>query len=344
MGSLREDYLQHLPKTELHVHLEGSITPSIFLGLSRKYQTEYRELTPHQVLEQLFHYPDFDGFLRTYKVVCDHLREPADCLRLLDGLVESFLEQNIRYAEIIYTPSIPWKLERDGEEILRALLERSEEIQSRKGPKLRWILDCVRQWGKEPARWTAELARKFQSRGVVGLGLGGDENSLPMEEYREIFSWAKAHQLHVHVHAGEVGEPEQVWSAVHVLGANRIGHGIQAARDPRAMDYLREHAIGLDVCLTSNLKTQAWTGLSGHPFQLLLKRGVPVTLNTDDPGLFQTSLTEEYMKAVRFLGLSRDDIHRVVLQGVRSAFLPHDGKMALMQQFQDEIHRLSRDN
>lgn len=342
MKALSEDYIRRLPKAELHVHLEGSITPLIFRQLSRKYQTEYQELSLQRIVRQLFCYPDFDGFLKTFKVVCEHLREPADSLRVLDALVESFLAQNIRYAEIIYAPSIPRRLERDGEEILAALLERSEEIESSQELKIRWILDCVRQWGGEEAQWTAELAHKFQSRGVVALGLGGDENSVPMEEYREVFSWARAHQLYAHVHAGEVGEVDQVWSAVRVFGANRIGHGIQAARDPRLMGYLREHAIGLDVCLTSNVKTQVWTGISSHPFQLLFKRGVPVTLNTDDPGLFQTSLTAEYMKAARFFGLALGDIHRLVLQGVRSSFLPHEEKMVLMQQFQDEIHRLTR--
>ena len=342
MKTPSEGYIRSLPKAELHVHLEGSVTAELFLELSRKYQTEYQKLSVPQVEEKLFRYRDLGAFLQTYKVVCEHLREPADCLRVLDSLAESFTAENVRYAEVIYTPSIPWKLEKDAESMLRALLDRSREIEASQGIKIRWILDCVRQWGKEPAQWTAELANQFQSDGIVGLGLGGDEDSLPMEEYEEVFSWAKAHQLHLHVHAGEIGEPEQVWSAVRLLGANRIGHGIQAARDPDAMKYLREHAIALDVCLTSNMKTHAWRRISRHPFQLLYKRGVPVTLNTDDPGLFQTSLTAEYMKAVRYLELAPEDLHRVILQGVRSSFLPHQDKMALMQQFQDEIHQLTQ--
>ncbi len=342
MGTLSENYIRSLPKAELHVHLEGSVSRELFLELSRKYQTEYQKLSVRQVGEELFRYRDFSAFLQIYKVVCEHLREPDDCVRVLDSLAESFAAQNIRYAEIIYTPSIPWKLGKDAERMLTGLLDRSQEIEMSKGTKIRWILDCVRQWGTGPAQWTAELAYNFRSRGIIGLSLGGDENSLPMEVYKDVFSWAKAHQLHVHVHAGEIGEPEQVWDAVRVLGANRIGHGIHAARDPNAMKYLREHAITLDVCLTSNVETHAWRRISRHPFQLLYKRGVPVTLNTDDPGLFQTSLSAEYMKAVRFLGLGREDVHRVILQGVQSSFLPHQDKMALMQQFQDEIHRVSR--
>lgn len=340
MSALTEEYVRRLPKAELHLHLEGSITPSLFLELSQKYQTEFQDLSAEQLLDRVFQYGSLADFLRAYKVVCEHLREPVDYLRILEALTEYFLSENIQYAEVIYAPSIPWRFGRSGENVLAALVERSEELYARHGIRIGWILDCVRQWGRRPAQRTAELACEFQSRGVVAIGLGGDENSLPLEEYREVFSWAKAHQLYVHVHAGEVGEPEQVWGAVRVLGANRIGHGIHAARDAQLMEYLREHAIGLDVCLTSNLKTQAWTALSAHPFQLLYKRGVPVTLNTDDPGLFRTSLTLEYMKAHRFLGLGKDDVHHLILQSLRSSFLPYHGKMALMQRFQDAIHRL----
>lgn len=336
------DYIRRLPKVELHLHLEGAVTAAIFLQLSRKYETAFREWPPHRVAEELFAYEDFYAFLRAYKTVCEHLCEPADYVSVLESLSQYFAEQNIRYAEIIYTPSIPWRFGRNGEEVLAALLEKSEQIGSRDGVGVRWILDCVRQWGRGPAEQTAQLAYKWQSRGVVALGLGGDENSLPMQEYREVFSWAKAHQLYAHVHAGEIGGPEQVWEAVRALGANRIGHGIQSARDPSLMEYLREHAIPLDVCLTSNGRTGAWRGISNHPFQLLLKRGVHVTLSTDDPGLFQTSLTEEYCKAVGAAGLSLEDLHRIVLQGVHSSFLPREEKMKLMQQFQGELHRLGR--
>ena len=167
--------------------------------------------------------------------------------------------------------------------------------------------------------------------------MGGDELSLPLTEYRDVFLWAKANEVHAHIHAGEIGEPDQVWSALKDLGANRIGHGVQAARDPHLIEYLREHAVGLDVCLTSNLRTRAWAPLSQHPFPLLYRRGVPVTLNTDDPGLFQTSLTQEYLKASRIFGLTAQDLQRIALQAVRCSFLPHDAKMAHMQRIHDRV-------
>ena len=334
--------IELLPKAELHLHLEGSIHPSVFLELSQKYQTGYDSHTTGEVSQKLFQYENFPDFLATYKVVCEHLREPADYLRILDWLAGYFVRENIWYAEIIYSPAIPWNFGRDGKQILVSLLEKSRKIQSSQGTIIRWILDCVRQYGSESARQTAELGHEFREQGVVGLGLGGDELSLEMKEYQEVFNWAKAHQLFIHVHAGEIGDPQQIWEAVRLLGANRIGHGIQAARDPDLMSYLRDHAIGLDICLTSNLKTGAWTPISENPFGLLFRRGVPVTLNTDDPGLFQVSLSEELQKAVQFFDLEEADVQRILLQGVHSSFLPYQEKMALMKRFQEEFNRLSQ--
>lgn len=338
---MEAEYLRSLPKAELHLHLEGSVTPALLRELSQLYGTEYTALTEEELTEQLFQYEDFYAFLEKYKIACEHLREPADYVKVLEGLGEYFTRENIRYAEIIYTPSIPWKYERDGREVLQALLEKSLELQSTQGTQIRWILDCVRQWGPEWAQRTAELAREFRDRGVAGIGLGGDEKSLEMEHYQEIFSWARAHRLYIHVHAGEIGDAQQVWDALLVLGANRIGHGVQSARDSKLMDYLRQHAIGLDICLTSNLMTGAWKPISDNPFGVLFRRGVPVSLNTDDPGLFLTSLTEEFQKAVEFFELTQEEVHRIALQGVRLAFLSHDEKMVLMKQFQEEIHQLS---
>ncbi len=340
MKDFFEAYIRALPKAELHLHLEGAVTPAILWSLSNKYATEYRHLTTEWVRQRVFHFQNFYDFLASYKIICEHLREPEDYLVVLESLKEYFFTQNILYAEITYTPAIPWKFERSGRAILEALLDRSREIEIQQGVRIKWILDCVRQFGKESAQRTARLAQHFLGQGVVGLGLGGDENALAMEEYEEVFAWAKANQLHVQIHAGEIGDPEQVWNALRVLGANRIAHGIQAARDPGLMDYLRDHAIGLDVCLTSNAKTRAWAPISKNPFWLLYRRGVPVTLNTDDPGLFETSLVEEYRHAARLFELTQEDIRHLALQGVRSSFLSHGEKMALMQTFHDKIRTL----
>lgn len=330
-----------LPKAELHLHLEGSVHPSVFLELSRKYQTGYDSYTEVEIGKTVFQYADFPDFLKTYKLICEHLREPLDYLQILNWLSEYFVREKIWYAEIIYSPSIPWKFGVDARQILASLLEKSQEIQAKQGIRIGWILDCVRQYGSTFAWQTAELAYEFREQGVVALGLGGDELSLEMGEYQEVFTWAKSHQLFAYVHAGEIGEPQQIWEAINLLGANRIAHGIQAARDPELMSYLRDHAIGLDICLTSNLQTGAWTPISGNPFGLLYQRGVPVTLNTDDPGLFGVSLTGELQKAVEFFDLNSEDVQHILLQGIHMSFLAYKEKTILMKRFQEEFSRAS---
>lgn len=335
------DYIRSLPKTELHLHLEGSVRPTLLSKLADKYSTGLAGRSPEQVESEVYRFTDFHEFLDAFATICRHLRSPEDYLLVFEDLGSYLKEQGIAYAEVICSPAIAWRFGLDGREILSALLEASASFERKSGIKVRWILDCVRQWGRESAERTAELASEFRPRGVVGVGLGGDEKSLPALEFEEVFAWIRAHQLYVHVHAGEIGGPSEVWDALQILGANRIGHGIHAARDAELMDTLRERGIGLDICLTSNTRTRAWPMLKDHPISLFLRRGVPVSLNTDDPGLFGTTLCEEIAKAVEFIGLSAEDLERLVLQGVRSSFLPHGEKMEQMQAVQNQMLKLS---
>lgn len=337
MKSGLEELIRMLPKAELHLHLEGSVAPPLLLELARRHASDLSGVTLEEVERQVYEFDDFYSFLESYRLICMHLIDPEDYLQVLKELEAYLVRDNIQYAELIFTPSIPWKFGRDGEEVLEALLSESDRFYRESGVTVRWILDSVRQFGPEPAERTAELARKYAERGIVAVGLGGDEKSVPAADFAGVFAWARAHGLFVHIHAGEIGPPEEVWQALQVLGANRIGHGIQAARDPALMEYLREHAVGLDVCLTSNARTRAWPMLAEHPLPLFLKRGVPVSLATDDPGLFRTGLCLEIQKAVEAFDLGEEDLSRILLQGVRSSFLPHDQKMRLMQSLGDQI-------
>ncbi len=330
-----------LPKVELHLHLEGSIRAERFLKLSRKYKTDFRRHSVTEIQDQLFSYPDFSSFLATFKVVCQHLREAEDYVSLVTDLRSYLQSQNIRYAELMVTPAIPAKFGFKTREILKAVLAAGKVVADELSIELRWIFDCVRQFGPEPARETAELAAEFRGQGVVGLGLGGDETAVQSREFEETFGWARAQGLHAHVHAGETGGPQSVWEAVKILGADRIGHGIQAARDQELMSHLKNHAIGLDICLTSNARTRVCAPVSTNPFRLLYKRGVPVTLNTDDPGLFDTKLEQEYAAAIRCFGLGKSDLSRIILQGVRSSFLSRQERTKLVQEFQDALRVLT---
>lgn len=331
----RRKWLQELPKVELHLHLEGAATPEFLEGLG----------APPSLVdaaeggwEAVFDFEDFAGFLAAYRLICRVLRGPEEYLALFRLVSEYLIAENIRYAEIFVAPAIPRRFGGNPEEIIDALLDAAAAFQGRSGVQVRWIFDSVRQFGPEEAQWVAELAFANRSRGVVGIGLGGDEMALPARDFEPVYAWARSHELFAHVHAGELGEPRSVWEAVEILGANRVGHGIQAARDPKLMEYLRSHTIGLDVCLTSNLRTRAWPILRTHPLPLLMQRGVPVSLHTDDPGLFGTTLTREYEKAMSQLGCREGDIVHLLLQAVRCSFLSHEAKMEFLEEYTARLY------
>jgi len=232
------DVIRRLPKSELHLHLEGSTTLRRLHYFSEIYRTSIASLSLEELRRTHFEFKDFRHFLDTYGLICRHLRCPEDYQKVLQDLEDYLVEENILYVEVFYTPSIPWRFGSDGREVLAALVEESASFEKRTGRRIRWILDNVRQWGVGPAEETAQLAEEFREKGVVGVGLGGDEKAVPINDFAEMFAWARAHQLFIHIHAGEIGGPAAVWEALQVAGANRIGHGIQAARDGKLIRHL----------------------------------------------------------------------------------------------------------
>jgi aminodeoxyfutalosine deaminase len=230
-------------------------------------------------------------------------------------LLERLEAQNVRYAEIIIAAGVVlWK----GQEfapIFEAVCAAARESIV----EVRWILDAVRQFGAEHVRGVAELAAERVDRGVVAFGIGGSEERGPAEWFAESFAFAKSAGLRLTAHAGESMGPESVWAALR-LGAERIGHGIAAARDPELMRHLRERDIPLEICITSNLVTGVVARIEDHPVRRLYDAGVPITLNTDDPAMFGCTLAEEYLLAARQFGFSESELRGIAENGFRYAF------------------------
>jgi adenosine deaminase len=177
----------------------------------------------------------------------------------------------------------------------------------------------VRQFGLEAGWEVARLAAAHQSQGVLGLGIGGDEARGPVKDFQAIFEWAKRQGLHLAPHAGEIAGPQSVWDALE-CGAERIGHGIRSIDDPVLVRHLADHRIPLEVCISSNVRTGAVTSLREHPVRRLFDAGVPVTLNTDDPPMFGTTLEREYRLAADEFGFSKEELRAVAENGFRFAF------------------------
>ena len=193
------------------------------------------------------------------------------------------------------------------------------EEAARSPVRVRFIFDAVRQFGVEAAWEVAHLAADHQAQGVLGLGIGGDESAGPALAFREVFAWARRRDLHLAPHAGEVAGPQSVWDALEI-GAERIGHGVRSIDDPVLVRHLADHAIPLEVCISSNVCTGAVAALSEHPVRKLFDAGVPVTLNTDDPPMFGTTLEREYRLAADEFGFGETELRGVARNGFVHAF------------------------
>jgi adenosine deaminase/aminodeoxyfutalosine deaminase len=302
-----DDFLQQLPKAELHLHLEGSVEPETLHELD--------PATPVEEFRALYRYDDFEAFLRAFGAVGTRLRTPRDYGLIAGRLLERLEAQNVCYAEIIVAAGVVlWK----GQEF-EPIFQAVREAAARSPVEVRWILDAVRQFGVEHAMAVAKLAAERVDRQVVAFGIGGSEARGPAEWFTEVFAFAKSAGLHLTAHAGESMGPESVWAALR-LGAERIGHGIAAARDAELMRHLRDHDIPLEICITSNLVTGVVERLEDHPVRRLFDAGVPIVLNTDDPAMFGCTLLSEYRLAARQFGFSETELRKIVENGWRYRF------------------------
>jgi adenosine deaminase len=299
------------PYAELHVHLEGFLDGAVL-----------SVIMPQQSAEGFAPYLQFDsfaGFLAAFKYAVSQLETPAHYRVLARAAFAHLHSQGIVYAEIIHSAGVCLWRGMDTRAIVEALLD-----EGRRAPlTVRWVLDGVRQFGPAHSIAVAELAARYAEHGVIGFGVGGDETGCPAEELRPAFHLAARHGLRLLPHAGETSSAENVWDAL-ILRPDRIGHGIRAAEDPRLLEELARRQIPLDVSLTSNVLTAAVPSYAEHPLGRILAAGVPVTLNTDDPAFFRTTLAQEFAHAAR-LGLAAEQLEEIRLNAFRYAAAPLPG-------------------
>lgn len=294
-----------MTKAELHVHLEGSVAPETLLAIDPSLSLE--EIAAHMPKARTF-----DAFIESYIWVNRKLSTPEHYALAARDLLERLARQDVRYAEITLSAGvILWK-KQDLAAIYDALW--AETRQSK--VEAFWILDAVRHFGAEAAVPVMEFAVSQRDRGVVAFGIGGAEDRGPAKWFAGVFQAAREGGLHLVAHAGETVGPESIWAALEI-GAERIGHGIAAARDARLMEHLRERDIPLEVCISSNLCTGVVARLEDHPVGKLYRAGVPLVLNTDDPALFSTTLAREYELAETQFALPEAEM---AANGFRYAF------------------------
>lgn len=246
---------------------------------------------------------NFQEFLRGYIWITSKLEKPEHYALATRHLLERLASQDVTYAEITLSAGVVlWK-----KQDLAAVYDAVWAESQCSGVKTFWILDAIRHFGAEHGMEVARFAVSRRDCGVVAYGIGGDEARGPAEWFRDVFAFARDGGLHLVCHAGETTGPESIWAALEI-GAERIGHGIAAARDTALMARLRESNVPLEVCISSNLCTGVVPALEQHPVREIYDAGVPIVLNTDDPAFFRTSLTREYDIAASVFGLPVDEL------------------------------------
>lgn len=311
-------FVAALPKVELHLHLVGSASPATILDLSRRHPEAGLPVTP-AALSEFYEFRDFPHFLDVYRQVAGVVRGVEDVELLVLGLAGDAAGSNVRYAEVTVTPIAHFLAGISHAELSDALSASRELAADRFGVRLNWIFDIPGPY-EGWAEATTAFALGERPEGTVALGLAGPEKEAPRAGFAEFFADAARAGLHRVVHAGETTGPDEVWSALRDLGAERIGHGIGAADDMALLDHLRDNDITLELCPTSNVRTRAVDRIEDHPLPALVRHGVPVALSTDDPGMFGTDLNREYQLVADTFGMSQADLVDLARAGVRAAY------------------------
>jgi adenosine deaminase len=321
-------WIQRMPKVELHVHLEGSIRPATLADLAEKNHVDL----PGGVAA-IYRFSTFADFLDAYMRCAACLCTEEDFQRITYEFLVDETSQGIRYCEVFLSPMQHLRRELTFDSIMRGVQAGYRQAAAEYGIRMGVIFDHGRQFGAEAGQRVLEQALATRHYGVIGLSIGGDEVHFPPELFADLFHQASAAGLAVTAHAGEVRGPESIWGSIRALGVHRIGHGIHAIQDPALVERLRHGDIFIDICPTSNIRTGAVPSLSAHPIRRLFDAGVPFTLASDDPALFQTNLVQEYLLLANSFGFTRRELWQISLNGVRASFLPPADKAAMEEEF-----------
>jgi aminodeoxyfutalosine deaminase len=335
------DLIAALPKAELHVHHVGSAPPRVVAELAEAYPTAGVPSDP-DALRELFSFTDFAHFVEVFLSVVGLVRTPDDVRLLTYEVARDMADQRIRYAELTCTPYTSVLAGIAPEAFCDAIEDARVAAQRDFGLELRWCFDIPGEFGLPAAEETLRIAMDRQPAGLISFGLGGPEVGVGREQFAPYFDAARAAGLHSVPHAGETTGPETIWDAVRYLGAERIGHGIAAARDGDLMRHLVDHGIALEVCPTSNLATRAVASLAEHPLPVLVDAGVPVTISSDDPSMFGTTLNNEYAVAADLLGLDEDGVAALARDAVTLSFAEPALKRRLLAEIESTTDQLDR--
>lgn len=340
---ITRELIHKLPKTDLHVHLDGSVRIETIIDLAKKHNITLPETDPKKLRKIICCGADcksLDDYLRGFHIVNLVLQNREGLKRAAYELAEDAAAENIRYMEVRYSPILHtdggMKLTKISEAVIDGLKKAERDFNIKTG-----VIICgIRNMDPTTSLKLAELAIAFKNKGVIGFDLAGGEYNHPAKDHKDAFDLALRNNLNITIHAGEAYGPESIHQAIHYCGTHRIGHGTRLVEDGDLLNYVNDHRIPLEICLTSNFHTKAVPSIKSHPIDFYIDYGLRVTLNTDNRIISNTTLSDEYMLAVEKLGLDYSTIKNIILNGFKSAFLPYKERVRMVNDALKEIEEI----
>lgn len=339
-------FLHDIPKVDLHRHLEGSIEPETLISIAKRKGIKLPSYDPAE-LKPYLQVTDQDktllDFIKKFETIGKAFTDKEAIEEITYEAANDASKDNVKYVEFRFSPvymASQYGLKE--KDVINGVLDGVKKAKENFDIDIKLIMIAERQMGHEHAEHVSKLAQEYMDQGVVGLDLANDEFNYPPGPYAEVFRKAKEAGLHITVHAGEAGGADNVRVSVEDLKADRIGHGVRTEQDPKVEQMIKEKGIPLEMCPTSNVQTGATESLEKHPFKRYYEQDIPVTINTDDPGVSDITLTDDYQKMVNQFGFSIDDVEKFVMNGIDAAFLPKEEREAMRAKYKKEFDSVSQ--
>ncbi len=339
---LPKDLLKELPKTDLHVHLDGCLRVSTLIDLAKKQNVELPSSDPKKLAPIVMsgkRCRNLAEYLEGFEITLSVMQEPEALYRIAYELAEDAAEENVWYMEVRYSPILHTNKGLKLTTIVDAVIEGLEAAEKKFNIKTGVIICGMRNINPETSVILAELAVAYKNRGVVAFDLAGQEENNPAKKHKEAFYLIRNNNINTTIHAGEAYGAESIHQAIHYCGAHRIGHGTRLYEDGDLLNYVNDHRIPLEICLLSNIQTGAAPSLEKHPLRFYYDYGLRVCINTDNRLISDTTVTNEYYLAAKHLNFNLDDVKSIILDGFKSAFLPNRAKSIMLNMVNDELQK-----
>jgi len=340
------EFFQQLPKTDLHVHLDGSLRVRTILELAKQQGVELPATSPEALAKAMncgLNTGSLVEYLKAFEITLQVMQEEDALYRIAYELCEDAAAENVRYMEVRYSPMLHTRkglrLTKVVEAVLAGLYRAREDF----GLQAKVIICGIRNISPESSLEMAELAVAYKNRGVIGFDLAGAEYDNPPKHHKDAFDLIRHNNINCTIHAGEAFGPESISQAIHVCGAHRIGHGCRLREDGDLLAYMNDHRIALECCPSSNVQTGAVRNMATHPLKLYHDLGLRVTLNTDNRLITDTTVSHELLIAHTALGMTLDDIKHVVLNGFKASFLPFHTRQDYLRRVSEDLERFHAD-